>query len=83
MQTFDPWRQWEEFAAGQRAVAALGQNTLRRERRVVPDRMNPFTAMTDGEFVERFRLKKESVNDVILKIGDHLPTSTDGRGKQL
>ncbi|XP_050726615.1 putative nuclease HARBI1 isoform X1 [Eriocheir sinensis] len=77
---FNPWQQWEEFAAGQRALAALGRKTLRRERRVVPDRMNPFTAMSDREFTEQFRLKKESVNDIILKIGDCLPQSTDRRG---
>lgn len=78
---FNPWVQWDEFAAGQRAVVALGQNALRRERRVVPDRMNPFTAMSDREFVERFRLKKDSVNEIIVKIGNHLPDSMDRRGK--
>lgn len=82
MNVFNTWQMWEEFAAGHRAIAALEPNTMRRERRIVPDRMNPFTAMSDREFIERFRLKKESVNDIILKIGDHLPDSTDRRGKQ-
>lgn len=74
---FDPWQQWQQFAAGQGAVADLGRNGLRRERRVVPDRTNPVTALTDSEIVERFRLRKESVNDIIFKIRDHLPHSTD------
>lgn len=77
-----PWQQWEQFAVGHRAVVALGRNGMRRERRIVPDRTNPFTAMTDCEFTERFRLRKESVNDIIIKISDHLPHSTDKRGKQ-
>ncbi|KAK3888200.1 hypothetical protein Pcinc_007731 [Petrolisthes cinctipes] len=30
------------------------ERRARRVRRIVPDRMNPFQAMTDGEFTERF-----------------------------
>ena len=82
---FGPWQQWQrwqQFADADGQIAVAGRNGLRRERRVVPDRTNPFTAMTDTEFVERFRLRKESVNDIIVKIQDHLPHSTDKRGMQ-
>lgn len=69
------WYQWEAFQE------YLERNAVRRTRRVVPDRMNPFTAMHDSEFVVRFRLNKESINGIIQEIQDQLPDSTDGRGK--
>ncbi|KAG7177792.1 hypothetical protein Hamer_G027016, partial [Homarus americanus] len=53
----------------------------RRLRRIVGDRMNPFTAMSDAEFVDRFRLRKESVNSIIQEIQDQLPVANDKRGK--
>lgn len=45
------------------------------------DRMDPFTAMTDEEFVDRFRLRKESVHHLIEEIRDQLPPANDRRGK--
>ncbi|KAG0697283.1 hypothetical protein GWK47_004047 [Chionoecetes opilio] len=52
----------------------------RRRRRVVTDRMNPFTAMSDAEFFDRFRLKKASMSDLIEEIRDQLPAANDLRG---
>ncbi|KAG0714647.1 hypothetical protein GWK47_013695 [Chionoecetes opilio] len=40
----------------------------RGRRRVVTDRMNPFTAMSDAEFFDRFRLKKASMSDLIEEL---------------
>ncbi|KAG7177291.1 nuclease HARBI1-like 2, partial [Homarus americanus] len=42
--------------------------------------MNPFTAMSDAEFVGRFRLRKKSVNSIIQEIRDQLPVANDKRG---
>ncbi|KAG0713973.1 hypothetical protein GWK47_015000 [Chionoecetes opilio] len=53
----------------------------RRRRRVVTDRMNPFTAMSDAEFVDRFRLKKASMSDLIEEIRDQLPAANDLRDR--
>lgn len=58
----------------------LERKYMRRSRRVVPDRMNPFVAMSDDEFVNRFRLKKESVNSIIQEIQHGLPVANDRRG---
>ncbi|KAG7169735.1 nuclease HARBI1-like 10, partial [Homarus americanus] len=52
----------------------------RRLRRIVGDRMNPFTAMSNAEFVDRFRLRKESVNSIIQKSQEQLPVANDRRG---
>lgn len=71
------WHQWEILEDDFRRAA------VRRRRRIVPERMNPFTAIRDTEFNARFRLRKESANDIIREIQDHLPDSTDRRGKQL
>ncbi|KAG7173018.1 nuclease HARBI1-like 7 [Homarus americanus] len=42
--------------------------------------MNPFTAMSDAEVVDRFRQRKESVNSIIQEIQDQLPVDNDKRG---
>ena len=42
--------------------------------------MNPFTAMSEDEFIDRFRLRKASMLDLIEKIKDHLPAPLDSRG---
>ncbi|XP_050724404.1 putative nuclease HARBI1 [Eriocheir sinensis] len=52
----------------------------RRRRRIVTDRMNPFTAMSDDEFMDRFRVRKTSMYDLIEEIRDHLPAPNDSRG---
>lgn len=44
------------------------------------DRMNPFTAMSEDEFIDRFRLRKTSMYDLIEEIRDHLPAPHDSRG---
>lgn len=69
--------QWKEMDAQQEV---LERKYMRRSRRVVPDRMNPFVAMSDDEFVNRFRLKKESVNSIIQEIQHGLPVANDRRG---
>lgn len=43
----------------------LERRYMRGSGRIAPDRMNPLVAMSDDEFVNRFRLKKESVNPII------------------
>lgn len=48
---WDEWDQWEVLEQDYRRAA------VRRSRRIVPDRMNPFTAMRDTEFIARFRLR--------------------------
>ncbi|KAG0693400.1 hypothetical protein GWK47_027526 [Chionoecetes opilio] len=55
----------------------------RGRRRVVTDRMNPFTAMSDAEFFDRFRLKKASMSDLIEEIRDQLPAANDLRAYQI
>lgn len=45
------------------------------------DRMNPFTAMSDDEFVQRFRLRKHTLHNLIEEITNQLPTSNDTRGE--
>ncbi|KAG7155738.1 hypothetical protein Hamer_G027574, partial [Homarus americanus] len=77
------WEFWNKFGNqdGQAALARLEemqrQRHGRRLRRIVGDRMNPFTAMSDAEFVDRFRLRKESVNSIIQKIQEQLAVAND------
>lgn len=52
----------------------------KRNYRSLSDRMNPFTAMSDEEFVDRFRLDKTSMYDLIEEIQDQLSAPTDSRG---
>ncbi|XP_045107419.1 uncharacterized protein LOC123502263 [Portunus trituberculatus] len=76
LRIWDDWEFWEEdeeFEAAQEIVA-------RRRRRIVKDRMNPFTSMSDEEFIDRFRLRKDSTHDLIEKIKDDLVATTDSRG---
>ncbi|XP_050691085.1 putative nuclease HARBI1 [Eriocheir sinensis] len=72
---FDLWDQWEELEE-----MDAPRVVVRRPRRIVTDRMNPFTAMSDNEFVDRFRLRKNSMYDLIEEIREHLPAPTDSRG---
>ncbi|KAG0724948.1 hypothetical protein GWK47_039539 [Chionoecetes opilio] len=73
----DYWDQVDlENEIDAQGIVGLG----RRRRRVVTDRMNPFTAMSDAEFVDRFRLKKASMSDLIEEIRDQLPAANDLRG---
>ncbi|KAK3881384.1 hypothetical protein Pcinc_004767 [Petrolisthes cinctipes] len=48
-----------------------------RVRRVVSDRMNPFVAMEDGEFKTRFRLRKDTMHELIQ---DELVVTRDRKG---
>ncbi|KAK4303252.1 hypothetical protein Pmani_024842 [Petrolisthes manimaculis] len=54
---FDDWDYLDDLEA---AIDAL-DGARRRPHRIVTDRMNPFTSMSDDEFVDRFRLRKVSV----------------------
>ena len=45
---------------------------LIRKEKVVRDRSNPFTAYSDDEFIERFRLTKECVIQLLDDIGEYL-----------
>ncbi|XP_045105462.1 putative nuclease HARBI1 isoform X2 [Portunus trituberculatus] len=42
--------------------------------------MNPFTSMSDEEFIDRFRLRKDSTHDLIEEIKDDLVATTDSSG---
>ena len=42
-------------------------------RRIVVDRMNPFQAMEENEFIFRFRLNKEAIHQLIQTIQNDLP----------
>ncbi len=44
---------------------------------------NPFTAMNDEEFVDRFRLDKTSMFGLIEEIRDQLSAPTDSRGDRI
>lgn len=74
----DQWLQW--LWDPDEEMNALEMRHMRRIRRVIPDRMNPFIAASDDEFVDRFRLKKESVNSIIQEIQDDLPVANNRRG---
>lgn len=54
---------------------------VRRPRRIVVDRMDPFQSMTEEEFVERFRLHKHTVQDLITDFGNQLAVAVNKRGK--
>lgn len=67
------------------ALHAIGNNVgeeqrRRRVRRAVTDRMNPFVAMEDGEFKTRFRLRKETMHELIQEIQDDLLVTRDRKG---
>lgn len=78
-----PYARWLEY---QNAIAAEGDDDeedhqrRRRVRRVVSDRMDPFVAMEDGEFITRFRLSKDSMHELIQEIQDDLLVTRDRKG---
>lgn len=80
-QIWDDWDVQEQADAMARWKDNHRQNR-RRMRRVVVYRMNPFTAMSETEFVDRFRLTKDSAHSLIQEITEHLPTTYDMRGKK-
>lgn len=45
------------------------------------DWMNPFTSMSDNEFVDRFRLRKVSALVLLEEVRNDLPTAADLRGQ--
>lgn len=49
-------------------------------RRIVVDRINPFKALSEEEFLCRYSLNKECANNVIQQIQDALAHEVDSRG---
>lgn len=49
---------------------------------MIVDRMNPFQAMNDVEFLMRFRLSKDCVTNLIDTIQGQLPIAPDERGNK-
>ncbi|KAK3863125.1 hypothetical protein Pcinc_006043 [Petrolisthes cinctipes] len=73
---FEDWLDADMEAAGYE----IERHGARRPRYIVPDRMDPFVAMTKEEFVDRFRLPKHSVVELIGEIQEQLPAANDRRG---
>lgn len=53
---------------------------IRRVRRIISDRMNPFTAMEDEEFTARFRLQKHTMHSLTEEVKDELPVTYNRKG---
>lgn len=53
---------------------------VRHVRRIVVDRMDPFQAMSDEDFTERFPLPKETIHSLIQHIQHQFPVARDKRG---
>ena len=68
---------WEQMAN------RLNEQRVCRPRRIVVDRMDPFQAMTEEESVERFRLHKNIVQNLINDLEHQLVTTVDWRGKSI
>lgn len=50
--------------------------------RVVPrDRENPFTSLSEDDFIERYRLSPGCVLELLEEVEPRLPKAQDGRGK--
>ena len=50
-------------------------------RTILTDRSNPFEAMTQEEFLRRFRLSKECTLSLIEKIENQFPDAINNKGK--
>ena len=61
-------------------IANWEEVNARRIRRFV-QRRDPFSLYSDKEFLERYRLSKSCVRDLLEKIQEQLPVSNDRRGK--
>ncbi|KAK3872871.1 hypothetical protein Pcinc_022077 [Petrolisthes cinctipes] len=77
LQLFADWDDQERLDAEINALTGA----RRRPRRIVTDRMNPFTSMSDDEFVDRFRLRKVSAVTLLEEVRNELPAAADLRGK--
>ncbi|KAK3870908.1 hypothetical protein Pcinc_023934 [Petrolisthes cinctipes] len=75
LQLFADWDDQERLDAEINALAGA----RRRPRRIVTDRMNPFTSMSDDEFVDRFRLRKVSAVTLLEEVRNELPAAADLR----
>ncbi|KAK4293787.1 hypothetical protein Pmani_033554 [Petrolisthes manimaculis] len=75
-----PQDRWLFYLNIQNANGILEDHQRRRRiRRVVSDHMNPFVAMEDQEFIARFRLRKDTMHDLIQEIQDELLVIQDRR----
>ncbi|KAK3862733.1 hypothetical protein Pcinc_031429 [Petrolisthes cinctipes] len=77
LQLFADWDDEERLDAEINALAGA----RRRPRRIVTDRINPFTSMSADEFVDRFRLRKVSAVTLLEEVINELPAAADLRGK--
>lgn len=69
------------FADAERRENVMEEHQRRRRvRRIISDRMNPFIAMEDEEFMGRFRLRKETMHSLIEEIQDELLVTHDRKG---
>ncbi|KAK3891940.1 hypothetical protein Pcinc_004196 [Petrolisthes cinctipes] len=76
-----PQDRWLFYQNIQNANGILEEHQRRRRiRRVVSDRMNPFVAMEDQECIARFRLRKDTMHDLIQEIQDELLVTQDRKG---
>lgn len=62
-------------------INCLNEQRVHRIRRIVTDRMDPFQAMSEEEFIERFRFNKITVQNLINDLENQLLTTADQRGK--
>lgn len=60
-----------------------GMGIMRLPRIVPRDRSDPMAYLTDREFVQRFRLSKAGVRDLLQEIRPHLRRIRNGRGKPI
>ena len=49
-------------------------------RVIARDRGNPFQALTEEEFIERYRLNKDAVSDLLDELRPVAPRIVNGRG---
>ena len=63
--------------------AVLQPQHPRCRRRIFRQRIDPFDDCTDEEFIERFRLSKDCVTNLLNELRRHLPTSINRRGKSI
>ncbi|XP_045105017.1 uncharacterized protein LOC123500364 isoform X2 [Portunus trituberculatus] len=54
---------------------------LRLPRAVLQDRSDPMVYLTEEEFIQRYRLSKDGVRDVLEEITPYLGRIRDGRGQ--
>lgn len=51
----------------------------RPPRRIVKDRLDPFHAMSQEEFLSRFRFSKQAARDLVDRVTPQLPQAVENR----